>query len=366
MKILARMLLGALAAAGLAAPRPAAANPYVWVTVSGTITYNAVGVPTAIRYGWRFDKSFSGFAAKGVDTGGDGETSPAELAAAAELNMKALAQFGYFTHVSAGGRPVAVGIARDYVLDHDGGAMTLRFTLPLLHAPASEIDPLTVKLYDPSYFVAFAPAPGRAIKLAGAPPSCAVTLTRPHPSKPGDLATGLDLRDDQGIKHAAAATVVCDAQALAFAAPTPPAAVFPPVSHRPPRPAADHAAPSRATPPAARAAPVTPSSPPSQPASAESVADRIATALALTSKHPADAPAATAPRPVQTAEAIRVPTAVPVKAETVAAAAPQQPPPAQAARGFSIRTGELLAGLGILGFGAALLGTLFFRGSVMR
>jgi ABC-type uncharacterized transport system substrate-binding protein len=333
------------------------ANPYIWVTAKGTIDYSDIGVPTAIRYAWRFDKGFSGFAAAGVDTDGDGKTSPAELAAAATINVKALASHGYFTHVSAGTHTLTTGPARDYALSNDDGVLTLRFTLPLAHAPASEIDPLHVKLYDPSYFIAFALAPGNAIKLAGAPPACVAALTRRHqPMDHGNLTTKLDLKGQPGLRYADTATVACAGQALAFAAAMPgPTPSFPPVSgaSKPPPTAANAAL-------RALASPRAPAPPPAK--AHDDPAARITAALEMAAQRPLHAYVPPA-HPVVTAAAARI---KPVTVETVTAHHPAPARTEPAAVGVSIPSEQLLLGLGILGLGAALFGSLLLRGSLMR
>ena len=57
--------------------------------------------------------------------------------------------------------------------------LTLTFILPL-KAPADPPKSLMLEIFDPTYFVAFTLAEGDdAVKLAGAPKGCSLTISRP-------------------------------------------------------------------------------------------------------------------------------------------------------------------------------------------
>ncbi|HVV92267.1 MAG TPA: DUF1007 family protein [Hyphomicrobiales bacterium] len=353
------VLLSTVPVLGLVDARPAAANPYVWVSVQATLRYAADGAPVALRQAWRFDRHFSTFAAKGVDRNGDRRIDAGELAAAAALNVKALAKFGYFTKVSAGGRPVALGPPTAESMSEDGGTLTLAFTLPLLHAPATEVEPLTVSVYDPAFFLAFALAPGEAVRLDGAPAACAVRISRPpQPPVPAGAKAAavlasrpVDLAGTTGARLADKAIVECGSDLLAFAPPAP--ARFPPF---------DNAAPPAAAPPQPAIAP-----PPADAAQRVEQALRLAAAKPLTdagllaplplapTASPASAPAAparaAAPRPAAPAKKA-------TSGRSVATAAPASAP------GFAIGPAGIVAALLLLGLGAA--GAFLARGLARR
>lgn len=63
----------------LVSPRPAAAHPHVFVSVSAEVQYDAEGQLTGIRHRWAFDEMYSASAVLGLDTNGDGKYDRTEL-----------------------------------------------------------------------------------------------------------------------------------------------------------------------------------------------------------------------------------------------------------------------------------------------
>ena len=55
--------------------------------------------------------------------------------------------------------------------------LTLHFTLPFKKPVA--VKRLLIEVYDPEFFIDFAPAKKNPAKLIGAPPSCAVWTEKP-------------------------------------------------------------------------------------------------------------------------------------------------------------------------------------------
>jgi len=219
----------------LFAALPAQAHPHVFVRVHSIIDYGADGVPTSVQQIWRFDEMFSSFAVQGLDVDGDGKYSREELADLAKINVTSLREYGFFTFAHAGGRKLSFRDPVDYWLDHDGKALTLHFTLPFAEPPPpAKQGPLTVEIYDPTYFVAFSFADHEPAKLQGAPADCRVSSHGPPPAdsapalQAGKLSeeffTQLTAQSDFGQQFANVITVRCGAQAaVAEAAPPPPA-----------------------------------------------------------------------------------------------------------------------------------------------
>lgn len=171
--------------AGLAlAPAPAQAHPHVWVSVKSELNFAPQTTIASVRHTWTFDAAYSAFATQGLDTNGDGKFAPEELADLAKVNVESLQEFGYFTFVRANGTKQETGDPVDYGLAFENGQLTLSFTLPL-KAPAPAGKALTLEVYDPTYFVAFAMAEGEdAARVTGAPQGCAVNVTRPKAPEP--------------------------------------------------------------------------------------------------------------------------------------------------------------------------------------
>jgi ABC-type uncharacterized transport system substrate-binding protein len=177
-----RSRLSALTAlAALAAAAPALAHPHVWVTVKAEIAYAPDGRLTGVRHAWTFDPAYSAFVTQGLDRNGDGKLTPDELAELAKVNTESLVDFEYFTFLKADGAKQAFDAPREPAMAFDQGQATLTFLLPL-KTPAQARKAVALEVYDPTYFVAFGLAEGEdAVRLAGAPKGCALTLARPKP-----------------------------------------------------------------------------------------------------------------------------------------------------------------------------------------
>lgn len=175
-RLLASALLALAASAG-----GAGAHPHVWVTAKAVIVYASDGRVTAVRHGWTFDEGYSAYAVQGFETGPDGKPAPDKLAELAKINMESLAESGFFTQAKANGVRQAFGTPVAYGSAYDKGLLTLTFDLPL-KTPAKADRVFALDVYDPSFFVDFAIAEGDgAVSLEGAPPGCALKVTRPRP-----------------------------------------------------------------------------------------------------------------------------------------------------------------------------------------
>ena len=123
---------GLCAAIALLSASPAAAHPHVWATVRSEIVFDANHQITGVRHAWTFDEFYSAMAVQGLDTNGDGVFSAEELKPLAEVNVKSLKDFDYFTFVHIGdGDNLPLKPPENYSLDYDKGLLTLHFTLPL-------------------------------------------------------------------------------------------------------------------------------------------------------------------------------------------------------------------------------------------
>jgi len=170
----------AIAACAILA-RQSNAHPHVWASVRSEIILNANHEITGVRHAWTFDEFYSAMAVQGLDTNGDGVFSAEELKPLAEVNIKSLKDFDYFTFVHVGdGDNLPLKPPENYSLDYDKGLLTLHFTLPLekpLDAHGQEVQ---VDVYDPSFFVAFGFATEAPVKLSGdGIKGCTAEIKRP-------------------------------------------------------------------------------------------------------------------------------------------------------------------------------------------
>lgn len=199
----------------------ALAHPHVFIEVRTKLLFEGGGL-TRIAHVFRFDDAFTAFAIQGFDANGDGHYSREELAELAQVNVESMAEFGYFTFGDNTRVEFDFGIPEDYWLEvvdvpvEDYWAMSpedlkamkedaerygeepltsvklleLHFTLPMKDA-SNTADPITVDVYDPTYYVDFRFAEAESsTAVVGAPGTC--TIVRKEPPKLDD-ATAMAL-----------------------------------------------------------------------------------------------------------------------------------------------------------------------------
>ncbi len=155
----------------------ALAHPHVQVKARAELVFDASGNFTAIRHIWEFDELYSAFATTGLAKNPKGQVTAEALAELAKVNVESLNEFEFFSFGKSAGRKLAFAEPNEYRLEDNGKLLTLYFTLPL-KAPAPG-KTVTVEVFDPSYYVAFAFEPGNAVSLDGAAAGCKLTVKRP-------------------------------------------------------------------------------------------------------------------------------------------------------------------------------------------
>ncbi|MBW7950119.1 MAG: DUF1007 family protein [Pseudorhodoplanes sp.] len=177
-----RTLAAALAVL-FAACASAFAHPHVFVVIKSEIVYGPDGHVTAIRHAWTFDDMFSTYATQGLEAKEKGAFTREELAPLAEVNVTTLKEYDYFTQAKADGNKLAFEGASDYWLEYKDSILTLHFTLKLKEpVKAAAFD---MEIYDPVYFIDFGLDDKDPVRLAGAPASCKLAV-----SKAGDVNMG--------------------------------------------------------------------------------------------------------------------------------------------------------------------------------
>lgn len=145
-----------LAAAGFAATAahsPALAHPHAWIDASTELHLNDRQELTAITVHWVFDPAYSNFATEGLDKDGDGVYSADELRPLAEQNLKALAEYSYFTEVTVNGEQVGYGEPKDFSSSYNDLQLAMTFTLPLAEPVYVKTNAISYAMFDPSYYV---------------------------------------------------------------------------------------------------------------------------------------------------------------------------------------------------------------------
>ncbi|WP_442969923.1 HoxN/HupN/NixA family nickel/cobalt transporter [Roseibium sp. Sym1] len=241
------------------------AHPHVFVEARSKLVFDDAGEAVAVRHIFRFDDAFTAFAIQGFDKNNDGIYSREELSELAKVNIESMADFGYFTFGDNTRIELDFKAPTDYWLEvanvplenywamkpedfeamqedieMNGGSMPedvdlleLHFTLPLKDA-SDAAHPITLDVYDPTYYVDFRfGAEEEAVGTVNAPSACQVTRREPPPL---DDATayalaqiGADQRDLPPELQSAASSqinqmiVTCGDAAAAPAGTVPPA-----------------------------------------------------------------------------------------------------------------------------------------------
>jgi ABC-type uncharacterized transport system substrate-binding protein len=169
------------------------AHPHVWVTLHSEILYAADGSMTGVRHAWKFDDMFSSFALQGIHHAKKGQYTREELTSLAQLNMKSLKEYDYFTFARGDGKKLKFAGPIDYWLEYANPSLILHFTLPL-KAPATA-KAMQVEVYDPSIFVDFEFAKEKPVALDGAPTQCLLSIDLPHEPTPAEQARLAQLDD---------------------------------------------------------------------------------------------------------------------------------------------------------------------------
>lgn len=173
----------------LAAAAPLQAHPHVWIDARATLVFDTQGRLAAVEQQWRFDEMFAAYAAQGMPTGPDGSLTPETMRRMADDWMEALGEpiSHYFTTVQVDGRRQAFGKPRDARVTRDAkGLLTLSFVLPLAKPAAPAARGVSIDVYDPTFFVAYAFDEPDAVTLKAAPAGCKPSY---RPPKPPDWQT---------------------------------------------------------------------------------------------------------------------------------------------------------------------------------
>ena len=206
-------LVAALAALHVVPPS-ARAHPHVWVEVRSELVFAPDGSITGVRHAWTFDDMYSAFAIQGL--GKDGVPIEDALRALAKVNVTQLAEYGFFTALRIGGKEVKFASAKDQnITMNEKKIITLHFTA-VLDKPTKARPVAVLKVFDPTYFVAFDFAKKNGVKLAGAPKGCSLSMMTPKPLSAADAQRLADVKDTNdspgagfGIKLATSAIAAC-------------------------------------------------------------------------------------------------------------------------------------------------------------
>ncbi|MBM3539449.1 MAG: DUF1007 family protein [Alphaproteobacteria bacterium] len=165
-----------IAAAALVTPGPALAHPHVWLDSITTFVFEGDKL-TALRLTWSFDEFFGTAIIRRFDENRNDRFEPAENAKLEAGAFTALKDYGYFLHLTAGGKPVAIERVSGFQASIRNKQLIYEFTAQL----GAPIDPAAAELklgiYDETYFVEVSLDPSDPVRFSGmAPGRCAFAI----------------------------------------------------------------------------------------------------------------------------------------------------------------------------------------------
>ncbi|MDR3438284.1 DUF1007 family protein [Telmatospirillum sp.] len=147
----------------------AESHPHVWVDYDLTALFEQ-GRIVALRQDWSFDEDFSASVLTDVvKHRSKGPLLPGEVAKLERSAFSNLKNYGYFNHVWAGDKPVALDKdVKDFEARLDGDRLAYRFTVVLSQPVDPRAGAIRIGIWDDTYYVDVGPAKGHAPRLEGA------------------------------------------------------------------------------------------------------------------------------------------------------------------------------------------------------
>lgn len=180
--LFARRLLGA-AATILTMAAPAMAHPHILIDAKVAVVFDDSGAINGLRHAWTFDAPFSSWMIQGLDTNGDGQTTPDELQALADENLEGLGEFGFYTFAGKDDALMAFTPVGDQRFVYENGRATLTFSVDATR-PQPMAGRFDLGIYDPEYYVAISFGGASDVTLENAPDGCSAVVEPPKPMDP--------------------------------------------------------------------------------------------------------------------------------------------------------------------------------------
>ncbi len=121
-----------------------------------------------MRVQWTTDKAYAQDALDGFTKMPDGSYSPEEMKRLTDENLSALSDYGYFIFFRFNGEPQKIGKAQDGDQHYNvkDGRLTLLFSVPLEHPLDPRKGEVTLKVYDPEFFIDFEYVSDKALLIS--------------------------------------------------------------------------------------------------------------------------------------------------------------------------------------------------------
>lgn len=173
------IVVGALAlGAGVAQ-----AHPHIWIDAKAKIVFNDAGELTGIYNTWTFDEAFSVWQIQGLDTNNDGITSSEEMQDLADENLKALAEYKFYTLAGEGDATLPMAAMDDGKFVFADNRSTFTFGIEP-QAPYRIEGKFELAVADPEFYVAITFAGLSDVELVNAPAGCRLGAEPPRELPP--------------------------------------------------------------------------------------------------------------------------------------------------------------------------------------
>ena len=159
-----------------AASAPSRAHPHIWIDAVATLVF-ADQKLAEVRIQWTFDELFSGALRDQFDPNKTGKFDGQALANLKADAANGLKEFNWFTHLMIGGKKVTVAEGKDFNAAIEGDRVVYRFTVPVTPPVDPATTPVTLSLYDQSFYIDVALAKENPVRVEGATPCKTAIVT---------------------------------------------------------------------------------------------------------------------------------------------------------------------------------------------
>jgi ABC-type uncharacterized transport system substrate-binding protein len=152
----------------LLGPLPAVAHPHMTVEYTLELLVGPRG-PEGLRLTWTIDRDVSEVLLDLFDVDRNGALSPTEVRRLEQHVRQEQGRSGFFTAITLDGTPLPTPVPQAVGAAIDQGRLTYQFVFPI-QPKGTARGTVDVVVDDPTYFVAFALAPGKPVKVTAAAP----------------------------------------------------------------------------------------------------------------------------------------------------------------------------------------------------
>lgn len=180
MSYIKRLTLGLCFFTSILSPiKTASAHPHVFADSRLEIETSENGMITELRHVWRFDEIFSASVVLDFDEDNNLKLDKNELIKIGEIVRQSLAEFDYYTSVSANGKDVAMSAPDILNADYVDGQLLLLFAMRP-EQPLELKGTISAGVFDPTFYAAMEFISDEDLQVTGASANkCKRTVVRP-------------------------------------------------------------------------------------------------------------------------------------------------------------------------------------------